>query len=87
MDSARGYLFVVDDYNNRVMVFKNDISGPRFTLKVEEAYFPSGAALDFGNPGTTLRLTIENPGDADLVLTGTPILTLRGIFGRIILFF
>ena len=32
-------------------------------------------------------IDIENPGDADLVLTGTPILTLRGIFGRIILFF
>ena len=78
MDSARGYLFVVDDNNNRVMVFKNDISGPRFTLKVEEAYFPSGATLDFGVPGTSMMFTIENPGNADLVLGGSPMVNVSG---------
>ena len=78
IDSARGYLFIVDDNNDRVMVFENDIVGPRITLKVVEAYFLSGAALEFNAPATTLTGFIENSGDSDLTLYGDPIVTLSG---------
>ncbi|MCP4116048.1 MAG: choice-of-anchor D domain-containing protein, partial [Desulfobacteraceae bacterium] len=82
IDNIRNLLFVADELYNRIMIFKKNVVGPEFNLKQGGTYCPGGTTFDFGTRGdggeTVLTFYIENPGDTDLTLGGSPVIAITG---------
>jgi len=70
------------DDSDTATIIVNPPSVPEINIKYDTTNIPDGGSFDFGSHSlgtdTDVTFTIENTGTADLILSGSPIITITG---------